>query len=423
MMLHAQNSPGSQLDSTFDPTCPDQASLDGLLVNVCLEILTGLVGEHWALVSGPPGLAAAMTELCIRNFPAAGTAGAAMPECPADRKSWFIIPRRELAALQAAVADLEVLVAPIGRDALCGFLVGPANGTRPDGHTKEHLRVERDEMLQVLIQANLKLQENAQMRNNFLARSVHDFRAPLTAINGYCGLLLEEEFGPLTSEQERVLERMLHSATRLSHISNGMFQLSIPADLAQNASLEQADINECVNQALHEIALVIEDKRITVTTDIEPAPEGLHFEKSQIERTLVNLLDNACRFTPCEGTIGIKGYPYFWERRAGHKAPIDCVGERRRGQVNRFNSFRIDIQDSGPGIPAEHADTVFEEYTSYGGGKDRSGGGLGLAICRMILQRHQGRLWVENGLSGAIFSFVLPLQLPASRAVRRGDSV
>jgi signal transduction histidine kinase len=71
----------------------------------------------------------------------------------------------------------------------------------------------------------------------------------------------------------------------------------------------------------------------------------------------------------------------------------------------------VDICDSGPGIAAEHLDRIFEEYTSYSGGHDRSGGGLGLAICKLILSQHQGRVWAENSSEGAVFSFVLPFRL------------
>ena len=230
-------------------------------------------------------------------------------------------------------------------------------------------------MLQLLVLANLKLQENDQERNNFLARSVHDFRAPLTAISGYCGLLLEEEFGPLTPEQQRVLGRMLHGATRLSRVSSGMFQLSALRNVDQGLNLEKADIRDCLDQALQEVAPVLEDKRISITAEFEPAPDGLLFEKSQMEQTLVNLLDNACRFTPRDGTIEIRGYPFFWERRAGHAASPGRAFERRVNQIKVFNSFRVDIRDSGPAIPAVHVDRIFDEFTSCGGGQDRSGGG------------------------------------------------
>jgi K+-sensing histidine kinase KdpD len=85
--------------------------------------------------------------------------------------------------------------------------------------------------------------------------------------------------------------------------------------------------------------------------------------------------------------------------------------ERRR-QINTRdpNSYRIDIVDSGGAIPEEHLEGIFEEYTSYAGGRDRSGGGLGLAICKMIVTEHEGHVWAENTETGPMFSFVLPTQ-------------
>ena len=83
--------------------------------------------------------------------------------------------------------------------------------------------------------------------------------------------------------------------------------------------------------------------------------------------------------------------------------------ERRRRSVHEPNSYRVDISDSGSAIPSEHLNRIFEEYTSYGGGRDRSGGGLGLAICKMIINQHNGRVWAENRDTGPLFSFVLPL--------------
>jgi len=203
---------------------------------------------------------------------------------------------------------------------------------------------------------------------------------------------------------------MLHSATRLSRISTAMFQLTVPPKVDQDLNLEQADLRDCLDQAMHEVALILKEKRISVTVEIEPAPDGLLFEKSQMEQTLVNLLENACKFTPREGTIEISGYPFFWERRAVQSVAIDRSLDRRTQQAAGFNAFRVDIRDNGPGIPAAHVLKIFEEYTTYGGGQDRSGGGLGLAICRMILSRHSGRIWAESHPSGALFSFVLPLQ-------------
>jgi signal transduction histidine kinase len=75
--------------------------------------------------------------------------------------------------------------------------------------------------------------------------------------------------------------------------------------------------------------------------------------------------------------------------------------------------------NSGTPIPPEHLSGIFEEYTSYAGGSDRSGGGLGLAICRKIIGDHEGKVWAENSISGPMISFVIPLRPEASRAPKR----
>ena len=393
------------------------ASKDETRVDLVREILSELFGTECALVARVSGDTQSSEDLCVWDFMSGDTTIPQDLVASDPRRQWFVVHRRDLHALQASVGSPELK--PVSRRALANYL----DGDSPDGNERirdgsglaDDLRVERDEMLQFLVQANLKLQENDQERINFLARSLHDLRAPLTAISGYCGLLLEEEFGPLTPEQHRVLGRMMHSATRLSRISNGMFQLGSSRNVDQGLNLEQADIRDCLDHALNEVALLLEDKRISIAAEIEPVKGALLFEKPQMEQAFVNLLDNACRFTPRDGTISIRGYPFFWERRTRHAASLSQTVERRVNHDRVFNSFRLDIRDSGPGIPAAYLDRIFDEFTSCGGGQDRSGGGLGLAICRMILHRHQGRIWAESSPSGAVFSFILPCQQVAAR--------
>ena len=317
----------------------------------------------------------------------------------------FLVDRDDLATFYSRTDATErsILLKPVTRGTLATFLI-PAVST---GAAKR-LRADRDEFLQCLIQTNLKLQEYDQDRTTFLARAVHDFRAPLTALNGYCGLLLSEALGPLSQNQREVLQRMHHSAKRLSRMASAMFELSVGRHVKRCADLQPGDIRECLEQALHEIAPFADEKGISITPDMEPPGEGLFIETGQIEQVLVNILDNACKFTPKAGSIEIRGYPYFWERRST-RSSIPVPAERRSRNVREPNSYRVDISDSGTAIPREHLQRIFEEYTSYGGGHDRSGSGLGLAICRMIIAQHDGRIWAENRDSGPVISFVLPV--------------
>jgi two-component system clock-associated histidine kinase SasA len=201
-----------------------------------------------------------------------------------------------------------------------------------------------------------------------------------------------------------------------------MFQLSVGRHVKRRPELRTADIRECLEQALHEIAPFADDKGIVIRTDVIPSEMPLYFEAGQIEQVLINILDNACKFTPKAGEIEIRAYPFFSERRVSRSA-VPPAAERRGRVCTQPNTYRVDIRDSGSPIPAEHLQRIFEEYTSYAGSRDRSGGGLGLAITRMIITQHEGRVWAENTESGPMFSFVFPLYSREPAAVQEEQLV
>jgi len=399
-------------------------SQDHLIAKSCRATLAEMFGPDFTLSVGFTRELSSQSDICIWDFIPGETEIVLQPADVQRLQSHFFLVRREdVGALRELVGspNLNLLLKPLAPTTLRAFLGQACRRWRePETDSAaRRLRAERDEMLQCLIQANLRLQEYDQDRTNFLARSLHDLRAPLTAVAGYCGLLLREDLGSLTAEQQEVLKRMEYSVRRISRMTDAMFQLSLSNNVEQKLSLQQGDIRECVDRALQEIALFIDEKRISVTVDVEPS-DPLSFDKAHLERMLINLLDNACKFTPRAGSIDIRGYPYFWDRRIGQAARLDRSVDQRIEPVNAPNSFRVDIHDSGPGISPAHLDKIFDEFTSYSGGQDRSGGGLGLAICRMTMRNHQGRIWAENGPAGAVFSFVLPYQQPKRAVCREG---
>ena len=392
-------------------------SEDRELYRVCLEILDEILQQPWTLSAASADDAISHADLCIWDYQAEG----ALPNYGggSSSKHLYLVSRKDLPEFrrQVAVAEAHILLKPVTPVTLAAFL-GFAVSSRGD----DHLREDRDEILQCLVQTNLTLQEYDQDRTSFLARAVHDFRAPLTALSGYCGLMLDESFGPINGAQREVLGRMRHSAQRLSRMASAMFQLSIARHVKKRPAFERGDLRECLDQALHEIAPFADERRITIMPELEPGEEGLLFEPGQIEQVLINILDNACKFTPKAGAIEIRGYPFFWERRCGQPGMLPGV-ERRRSVSQEPNSYRIDITDSGAPIPSEHLDAIFEEYASYSDGRDRSGGGLGLAICRLIVTQHDGCVWAENTDLGPRFSIVLPLDRSCIPVRHAGENV
>jgi signal transduction histidine kinase len=314
--------------------------------------------------------------------------------------------RRDLPVVQQLLGfEPNLVLKPVNRVALSALI-----DLAVSNKAAISLRDDRDQILQCLIEANLKLQEYDRDRTNFLTRVVHDFRTPLTVLNGYCGLLLSDSLGSLNENQQEVIRRMQYSAKRLSRMVSAMLELGMDRSIRKGPDLQRADVQRSVDQAMLEIGYLARDKDIKIDYRLDPCDEGLYFDPAQLEQVFVNILDNACKFTPRNGAIEIRGYPYFWERRRQAPSLTQPPKERRVSDLPGPNSYRIDIRDSGTPIAAEHLETIFEEYTSYAGGKDRSGGGLGLAICRTIIDQHRGRIWAENTDKGPMFSFILPVR-------------
>jgi signal transduction histidine kinase len=325
------------------------------------------------------------------------------PEAPVV----FLVQRPHLARLQEELqgSPASILLKPVDPIVLQTVIDSIARV----GHGRSAVfgDDQRDsDLLQYLLDANLKLQEFEHDRTNFLARAVHDFRAPLTALHGYCGLLVEQKLGTLNPAQIELLERMQQSVKRVSRMTSAMFELSVGKQLERKPHLEAVDVEQCVQQALHDVLPIVDEKQIALSIQVDRPDVSPRWETGQIVQVLINLVENACRFTPRYGSIEIRGYPLTFDASDDR---TDLSSSAFRLTSSAVASYQIDVRDSGSGIEAKFLPFIFEEYTSYSGGRDRSCGGLGLAICRMIVAAHGGKIWAESSAQGTVFSFVLPM--------------
>ena len=400
-------------------------STDTVLHRLCREVLAELPYQNLSVVVAEKYMPGSRPDICIWDCSAAVPA-LDLLERSNTQKYLFLVERNQVDAILDALpcAPVGLVLKPITKATLRTFLeqavaLCAASDGRGSAETgASSAGSDRDDILQYLLQANLRLQEYDQDRTNFLARATHDFRAPLTALNGYCGLMLEGMLGTVSPEQKEVLQRMQQSACRLARMASSLYDLSVARRLQMALEARPHPIDDCIEQAIHELAFFTEEKRITITVQLTPLGDvELCFDPARIEQLIVNLLDNACKFTPKLGAIEVFGYPYYWERR-GH--PNAAFGmDRRVSKCTEPNSYRLDIRDSGPAIPAALLPRIFEEYTSYSGPEDRSGAGLGLAICKTIVRAHQGDIWAAGSdTGGAMFSVVLPFRSSDVRQFR-----
>jgi signal transduction histidine kinase len=136
----------------------------------------------------------------------------------------------------------STLLKPVTAATLKIFVEQAAGRAKSRANEQRSEGSDRRELLQCLLTTNLKLQEYDHDRTNFLARAVHDFRAPLTAISGYCGLLHERALGPLNSSQIELVQRMQHSVTKLTRMASTMLQLSVGRQVEKRLELQEVPI-------------------------------------------------------------------------------------------------------------------------------------------------------------------------------------
>jgi signal transduction histidine kinase len=377
------------------------------LPHQCRRILEGTGLEEWELIVCIRDSELPDADVYIWDFAFEPFTPSLHPDLIG--RSLFLVELGQLDQFRQALGTLRasIVLKPVQPATLRPFLEHAFQKPRILGDGQP-CREDRDDLLESVLHANLKLQEYDQSRTNFLARALHDFRAPLTALDGYCGLLIEQGKESFIQEHLSLLGRMKHSVERLSRLTDAMFELSVGQQSKRELDVKEGDVEALISQAIHEVTPHARGKRIRVGTSVTGPHQPFFFDAGKMEQVLINLLENACKFTSNNGTIEVSAYPVLW------------FGEPcgRSGNMTRFlssslqkhssNAYRIDVRDSGCGIPGEHIHSIFEEYTSYAGGKDRSGGGLGLAICRLIVDAHLGAIWAESNATGTQFSLVLP---------------
>jgi signal transduction histidine kinase len=387
-------------------------SSDGFLYRLCREVLLGFRDRVWDFGMVASYEEARGCDLLLWDLPAE-TQFPEGSDFGSEERCIYLLARRQLKLLQRRpkLAGLSLVLKPVNPVLLRALLeeaLSQYQSRSAEGRAVEQMRLERDEMLQHLLHANLRLQEYDQDRTNFLAHSVHDLRAPLGAVHGYCSLLLDNQLGPLNPEQTKVLERMERSLRRLSRLTSGMFQISVGPLAPRSPTRRMGDIEACIEQAVHEVAPLLEAKKIDLRLEVSPPVDKLPIDEMHIEQVLVNLLDNACRFTPKKGRIEIRACPAFWDRRHARLREAREFPDRRRSVSYEPNAYRIEVRDWGPGIPPGMEERIFDEYITASPNDEWSRAGLGLAICRRIIDAHQGIVFAESKGHGATLVFMLP---------------
>lgn len=234
-----------------------------------------------------------------------------------------------------------------------------------------------------LRRANAELARTARNRSDFLTMITHEFRTPLTSIMTFTELLLGDKSGSMTTAQREHLTDVLESSQRLMQLSNDLLDLSRLDAGKIKLFREVFPVEDLVGNVLQTVRPLAEKKRIELTPVLAPDLPLLHADGLRCTQVLMNLVSNAIKFTPEDGTVTV------WAQRMGDR-------------------MEIAVSDTGIGIPEEEQERIFEAFQQAG--RRSEGSGLGLALARSLVELHGGRLLVESRVGhGSTFRLTLPL--------------
>lgn len=251
-----------------------------------------------------------------------------------------------------------------------------------------------------LLEAQRRAEAANEAKSNFLATVSHEFRTPLNGILGLTGLLLESR---LTPEQETYARGVRSSGEALLHLVDEMLDFSRIEVGRFDLRSEPIDITALLQDIGELMATPAHNKAIDLAVDLAvDLPQSVLVDATRLRQVLVNLLDNAVKFTDVGGVI----------LRAGRQ-PGAAAGNERIG---------FSVEDTGPGIDASETERIFGEFEQVERvpGRRHGGAGLGLAISRRIVRRMGGDIALSSRPGGgAKFSFALDLAVADSSRTQR----
>jgi PAS domain S-box-containing protein len=309
---------------------------------------------------------------------------------------------------------VEVTSAPVKHDGI--FQYNLENWL--DITERKRIEQQLEKKIEEVQAANLKLQELDKMKDSFLSTVSHELRTPLTSIKSFAEILLtydedketQREFLTIINEESDRLTKLINDFLDLSKIEAGRMQWETVA----------LSLTPVIQNAINITQAMAKKQNLNVVFNQVPDLPLVPGDKDRLVQVVTNLLSNSIKFTPEGGTI--------------------TVGTRIESAEEKPAMVVVSITDTGIGIAPENHALVFEKFKQVGDTLTNKpkGTGLGLPICKEIVEHYGGRIWVESTLGkGSTFSFSLPIAPPTEvkepmipeapeepvEAVKEGESV
>ena len=302
----------------------------------------------------------------------------------------LVVSAIALAAAVVALRAARVASAGVVREvgALRDALAAVGEGER-DARVQAYAAIELSELADAVTRMTEQLAEEERHRDvsdaarrNLVASISHDLRTPLAALRL---MLAAIEDGVVDeSTRDRYLATMHTHVEALGSMVDDLFELSRLEAGDLDWSIQQVELAELLGETVAAMRVEAEAKGVEVATELQPLPRPARADPERLQRVLFNLIQNAIRHTPTDGSVTVRAEP---------------AGEW----------VEIEVSDTGTGIPPEDRERLFEPFVR-GATDDEpdNGAGLGLALSRAIVEAHGGRIWLADSEVGTRVRFVIP---------------
>jgi PAS domain S-box-containing protein len=245
--------------------------------------------------------------------------------------------------------------------------------------------------------------ELEQLREDYTGMLVHDLRAPLTSIMNGVMMVRRGLGGPVTDQQQELLKIAHQGSQTLLELINTMLDISKMEQGSMTLDLKPLAPYAIVDQAIERLQGSAGAQRVQFEQRMAVGLPLIEADSEKIVRVLQNLIDNAIKFSPQNGVITLGGCFYGGRSSLPADLPLHPPAHEKDRLI-------IWVQDRGPGIPRAYYERIFEKFGQVRGGKVR-GTGLGLTFCKLAVEAHGGRIWVESEEgAGSMFAFALPIK-------------
>jgi signal transduction histidine kinase len=240
---------------------------------------------------------------------------------------------------------------------------------------------------ELLNQQYEKIKESKKMKSEFINIVAHEFRTPVQPIIGLADVMytkIKDE------EQHELLEVIMRNANRLKRLTDNLLDVTKIESQSLALDKEKLNLNDLILEVLKDYVDKQKTQMVKIVYDFKNIDDVIiEADRDRIAQVICNLLDNALKFTKASQMIFL-------------------IINKKKGEEDGKEQVIVSVKDTGNGIPKEVLPKLFSKFTTS---DSNTGTGLGLYICKNIIQAHEGKIWAENDPdgNGAIFRFALPL--------------